>query len=197
MKLEVKLGSRTYIVDVPDQWTSRESASVTIGERTVRVRWDLTSGTATVVEPAPSATQPTVERNLRIRSATSATFPGESETSIKAEFNTGTRTTSFGASVARHFPGQAARGGTKSKKGMTVRSQITGKVLRVLVKVGDQVKASDPLVIIEAMKMENKITAAQSGGIASVSVKEGTMVSVGDELLRFKDPEGTATESSS
>ena len=53
---------------------------------------------------------------------------------------------------------------------------MPGKVVRVLVKVGDAVVARQPLVVIEAMKMENELRAPRDGRVAEVHAGEGASV---------------------
>jgi len=55
-----------------------------------------------------------------------------------------------------------------------------------LIKAGDTVNVGDTLVIVEAMKMENRVLATFPGTIDSVKVNEGASVSNGHELIRFK-----------
>ncbi|MFX0116737.1 MAG: biotin/lipoyl-containing protein [Candidatus Hodarchaeota archaeon] len=62
-----------------------------------------------------------------------------------------------------------------------VPAPIPGRVIHVKTKVGDRVKVGDVLVILEAMKMHNDVTAPKSGEIRSI-VKEGTVVNFGDDL---------------
>jgi len=64
-----------------------------------------------------------------------------------------------------------------------VIAPMTGKIISVKVKKGDQVKAEQVLCIIEAMKMENEITAAKSGTVQEINVSEGSPVSEGEVLL--------------
>jgi biotin carboxyl carrier protein len=59
---------------------------------------------------------------------------------------------------------------------------IPGKVVKVHVAVGDQVEAGQPLVVLEAMKMENELTAEQSGKVTALHVEAGQTVSTGDPL---------------
>ena len=60
---------------------------------------------------------------------------------------------------------------------------MPGNILDVKVKAGDSVKAGDTLLILEAMKMENEISAPQDGTIASVNVRKGDVVNSGDLLI--------------
>jgi biotin carboxyl carrier protein len=60
---------------------------------------------------------------------------------------------------------------------------MPGKVVRVLVKAGDQVTARQPVVVVEAMKMENELRASRGGTVAEVLVREGTSVDAGALLL--------------
>ena len=60
---------------------------------------------------------------------------------------------------------------------------MPGKIVRVLVKTGDQVKAKQGLVVVEAMKMENELRAARDGRVRELSVTEGQSVDAGAVLL--------------
>ena len=65
---------------------------------------------------------------------------------------------------------------------VTVTAPMPGNILDVKVKAGDSVKAGDPLLVLEAMKMENEISAPQDGTVASVNVRKGDVVNSGDLL---------------
>lgn len=60
---------------------------------------------------------------------------------------------------------------------------MPGKVVRVLVKPGDTVTARQPLVVIEAMKMENELRAVRDGIVGDVHAQEGQLVDAGTLLL--------------
>jgi len=64
-----------------------------------------------------------------------------------------------------------------------LRAAMPGKVVKVLCKVGDVVKAGQGLLVIEAMKMENEVRATTAGKVASVSVREGQTVEGGQALV--------------
>ena len=75
--------------------------------------------------------------------------------------------------------GHAAQGAGPQR----VTAPMPGKVVRVLVKPGDTVKARQGLVVVEAMKMENELRAARDGRVRDVAVKEGQSVDAGAVLL--------------
>jgi biotin carboxyl carrier protein len=74
-------------------------------------------------------------------------------------------------------PGQVAEDTAQG-----VRAPMPGKIVNVLVKAGDNVEAGDPVVILEAMKMENELCAPAKGVVKSVNVRKGDSVD-GDRLL--------------
>jgi 3-methylcrotonyl-CoA carboxylase alpha subunit len=67
-----------------------------------------------------------------------------------------------------------------------LESPMPGKVLKVLVKPGDMVYADQPLLVIEAMKMEHKVTAPHDGRVAAIHFKEADQVAVGDLLAEME-----------
>ena len=60
--------------------------------------------------------------------------------------------------------------------------RLPGTILDIKVKAGAAVKAGDVVMILEAMKMENEISAPQDGTIASIDVRKGDTVNSGDVL---------------
>ena len=65
-------------------------------------------------------------------------------------------------------------------------SPIPGKIMKVLVGVGDAVNEDDEVMKIESMKMENPIYAPAAGMIEAISAKENDEVEVDDLLLVIK-----------
>lgn len=72
-----------------------------------------------------------------------------------------------------------AAGGAGSVK---VEAGAAGKVFKIEAKVGQAVKAGDPVVIIEAMKMEIPVVAPQDGTVASIDVSVGDAIEAGAVL---------------
>jgi len=65
----------------------------------------------------------------------------------------------------------------------SIEAPLPGLVLDVRVQAGDVISAGQVLIILEAMKMENEIMAAEDGTVQSVTVAKGDNVSVGDILV--------------
>lgn len=70
--------------------------------------------------------------------------------------------------------------------GVQVKAPLPGVVLQIPVKVGDSVKASDTVVVLEAMKMENAIHAGHDGKVASIVVNPGDSVLEGAVLITLE-----------
>jgi biotin carboxyl carrier protein len=90
-----------------------------------------------------------------------------------------------GASVAvsvngRRRLGRKAEGVQAGGSGpMRVVAPMPGKIVRVLVRTGEAVHARQPLIVIEAMKMENELRAAGDGTVAEIQVRDGQSVEAG------------------
>jgi acetyl-CoA carboxylase biotin carboxyl carrier protein len=61
----------------------------------------------------------------------------------------------------------------------SVRSEVSGRVWKVLCPVGTEVREEDPIVIVESMKMEIPVLAPAAGKVARLLVKEGDDVAEG------------------
>jgi biotin carboxyl carrier protein len=68
----------------------------------------------------------------------------------------------------------------------TVRAPMPGKIIDVLVREGSSVLRGEPVVILEAMKMQNEIQSPVNGIIKSVSAKANTNVMKDDVLVEIK-----------
>ncbi|MFZ1540450.1 MAG: acetyl-CoA carboxylase biotin carboxyl carrier protein subunit [Enterococcus aquimarinus] len=67
--------------------------------------------------------------------------------------------------------------------GDAMTAPMPGTILRVLVNIGDEVKENQPLMILEAMKMENEVVANHAGKVAGIHVNQGQVVNAGDALI--------------
>jgi len=83
---------------------------------------------------------------------------------------------------ARPAPRRERSGGGSGAADGTLVSPLQGTVLRVNVEKGQEVEAGAVVCVIEAMKMENEITATVAGKVQELNVSEGASVSAGDAL---------------
>ncbi|WII73066.1 acetyl-CoA carboxylase biotin carboxyl carrier protein subunit [Bdellovibrio sp. 22V] len=69
-----------------------------------------------------------------------------------------------------------------------LKAGMPGKIIEIFAKEGEIVKANKPLLIMEAMKMENEMRAARDVKIKEVKVKQGDSVESGAVLIKFEEP---------
>lgn len=67
-----------------------------------------------------------------------------------------------------------------------VKTEITGNVWKIVVKVGDKVEEDAPILILESMKMEIPVSAPEAGRVESIMVEEGQVVSEGSVVARLE-----------
>lgn len=70
-----------------------------------------------------------------------------------------------------------------------LKAPMPGLIVDVLTEAGAKVKAGDGLIVLEAMKMENKLTASHDGIVKSVHVKKSDAVEKGSVLIEFEKDE--------
>jgi biotin carboxyl carrier protein len=67
-----------------------------------------------------------------------------------------------------------------------IKAPMPGLILEISVEVGQTVKENDPILILEAMKMENSFLSPRDGTIKSIAVEKGTAVDKGQLLVEFE-----------
>ncbi len=75
-----------------------------------------------------------------------------------------------------------SQAGTAGGGGLLV-APMPGKVIEIQVKAGDVVEAGSPIIVIEAMKMQNELNAPISGVVEEISVQEGEAVEADQKLI--------------
>jgi biotin carboxyl carrier protein len=95
----------------------------------------------------------------------------------------GGRTIPVEVRLAGSFGRQKKEGAAHGSGPQKVVAPMPGKIVRVLVQAGDEVKARQGLVVVEAMKMENELRAGRDGRVREVVVSEGQSVDAGSLLL--------------
>ena len=89
---------------------------------------------------------------------------------------------SDGRSHQRH-PHRAERAAVPMEGRQSVVASMPGRIVRVLVSAGDRVTARQPVVVVEAMKMENEMRAPKDGVVREVRVAPGAAIDAGAVLV--------------
>jgi acetyl-CoA/propionyl-CoA carboxylase biotin carboxyl carrier protein len=88
---------------------------------------------------------------------------------------------------------ERARGGSRGRRshhagtGDTLISPMQGTIIKIAVSDGQRVSAGDPVVVLEAMKMEQPLTAHKDGTVTGLSVEVGQTVTAGAAICELKD----------
>ncbi len=91
------------------------------------------------------------------------------------------------------WPGRAALFSSESRVAAAahqqdaVRAPMTGRVIKILAELGNPAEEGDVLVILEAMKMEYRLTAPHTGLVEEVLCAEGDLVDLGAVLVRLAE----------
>ena len=80
---------------------------------------------------------------------------------------------------------QAAPAPAATSGGTPVTAPMAGNIWKVVATEGQTVAAGDVLFILEAMKMETEVKAAQAGTVRGICVKAGDAVAVGDTVMNL------------
>ena len=83
-------------------------------------------------------------------------------------------------------PAAAPKSGEKDDMQDALRSPLPGTIVDIPAKVGDEVKEGDTLVVLEAMKMNNNLTAEKDGKVKAILVSEGEAVRENTPLVTFE-----------
>lgn len=178
-------GQEPILVDLPSRITRDAWLPVSIDKKAYQVQWNSTLRAFYLRD------ENGLERSVKLRSQQMTQFPGEAERTFDLEISSRGRALldRFETKVEPYVPGSAFRKSADSGGGATVRSPMVGKLISVAVADGDSVTKGQELLVIEAMKMENKILAPQSGIVSKLKAKAGEQTSVGDQLLKIEVPE--------
>ena len=85
--------------------------------------------------------------------------------------------------VVRRVQAESASVVVSTVKEREIRAPMTGRVVKVAAVVGASVRARDTLLVLEAMKMEYRLSAPRDGVVETVSCSEGDRVDLGGVLV--------------
>ncbi|GEE02038.1 acetyl-/propionyl-CoA carboxylase subunit alpha [Gordonia spumicola] len=109
------------------------------------------------------------------------------EVSLPGDLNLGGGGGSTNGAVRRKPKARTrTKGGAKAASGDAVAAPMQGTVVKVAVAEGDTVATGDLVVVLEAMKMENPVTAHKDGTVTGLAIEAGAAVTQGTVLLEIK-----------
>lgn len=86
--------------------------------------------------------------------------------------------------VVKPVAAKASAGGDEMQDAL--RSPLPGTIIEIPAKIGQQVKEGETLIVLEAMKMNNNLTAERDGVVKSILVEEGEAVKENTPLVTFE-----------
>ena len=174
---EVKVNDETFLVDVPA--LPDESSRISIDGSSITVEWSVT----------PAVGRPfNIQIDRVVHTVLISSFEGDrfvrmtvDEHAVEAEVKLVTMP--GGLIEHREAPPPGAR---VAMEEMTVNSPLPGRIASIRVGVGEHVDLGSPLLMIEAMKMENEIASPKKGIVAEIHVSQDMDVKRGDPLITIR-----------
>jgi biotin carboxyl carrier protein len=167
MALEFLLNNRVYAVEIKESQNPTESPlTVRIGDKDYQVDYRQLTGSLYSLIMDGRSHQVTVTKG-----------EGGYEVYLR------------GKTYPVQILDEAAKRLRVSKRGaaasgqQTISAPMPGKVLKLLVKVGDSIQSGQGIVVVEAMKMENEIRSSAPGMVKEIKVSEGNTVNAGEVLV--------------
>ena len=154
-----------------DDWAEASTLRDKIGDK----KWLKALAPETPPTPTDEDPEPTIERTYQVE------VNGRLH-SVKV-IGAGAPAAGAGRAAAKRPPRrERSAGGGSSASGPELPSPLQGTVFKVAVEQGQEVAEGDLVMVIEAMKMENEITAHIAGKVTELRVAEGASVNAGDVL---------------
>ncbi|POM27244.1 Acetyl-/propionyl-coenzyme A carboxylase alpha chain [Actinomadura rubteroloni] len=154
------------------------------GPFTVHTRWIETEFDNTI-PPFEGAAAPGADEGARER--VTVEVGGKR---LEVVLPAGLGATAAGGGAAASAParrGAGRKGGGAAASGDSLVSPMQGTIVKLIVEDGAAVAAGDPIVVLEAMKMEQPLTAHKAGTISGLSAEVGQTVSSGAVICEIKD----------
>jgi oxaloacetate decarboxylase alpha subunit len=134
----------------------------------------------------PDAFEPVPSAEAATPPAAAATASGSGVYSVRVngkEFTVEVAESGQLGSVSAAPAAPVAATSAPAASGDAVKAVLAGNIFKVHVAVGETVSEGDPLLVVEAMKMETVVSAPRAGTVTDVAVREGDTVVVGDSLV--------------
>lgn len=180
MEWQVRIKEQPHLIDVPNYLIMNTVMTATVDKREVFLRWNPQHQVCFISEKGKDASK--LERAFRVRHLT---VEIDSQTDEKiVRFHLASKEASVIEVLLYPMShSRAVRAKMKKKRMDRQVSPLSGKITKLYIKAGDVIRKGDPVAIIEAMKMENKILSEMTGVVKAVSVSELNKINIGDEIF--------------
>lgn len=131
----------------------------------------------------PDAFEPLPDASAAVAAAPSGGKQVASVYSVRVNGKSFTVEVADSGDLSRVQPAVPAAESVGSPPANAVKAVLAGNIFKVHVSSGDKVERGQPLLVVEAMKMETTVVAPETGTISGVFVAEGDVVAVGDPLV--------------
>ncbi|WP_247828529.1 acetyl/propionyl/methylcrotonyl-CoA carboxylase subunit alpha [Arthrobacter antioxidans] len=153
------------------------------GPFSVHTRW-IETEFANTIEPWKGSVEPAADDDARQRVTVEV---GGRRLDVVLPAGFGTTSNGKPAAPAKSKKSARARAGKTAVSGDELTSPMQGTIVKVAVSDGDTVAEGDLIMVLEAMKMEQPLTAHKSGTLSGLAAKPGDTVSAGSVLATIRD----------
>lgn len=176
MHYELEIGGRTRRVALT---RSGDDFAVTVDGRTRQVQATRIDAQHWSLLVSATGKSDTLGRRV---SYDVTIVPGESDPAGSLTVHVGSTPVTVAVNGRRRW-GRKDDGAGVGSGPQRLSAPMPGKVVRVLVAPGEAVRARQPLVVVEAMKMENELRAGRDGTVSEIHAREGVSVDAGALLI--------------
>lgn len=175
------IGNKQHKVSILHHITAGRWVDIKVDEEPWQLLWQPQLSTIYVRKSHRS-----IEYCLRLKKISMSKDPEDFIYSIQTEADLDSGLEASLNSISLHVLEWDSRNKSRQDKPVKLRSPMVGKILNILVSDSDEVKKGQELLVIEAMKMENKITAPCDGIIEKLKVSIGQQIAIQDDMLTIK-----------
>lgn len=192
MRYVATIGDQAYTVGLRENGHQRE---VTLGDKSLQVDWRPVGGEALPADPSECGQAGHYsllvgERSFDVYVQPMAADDDDGASRVFEVYVRG-RVHRVRLTDERTRALASLAGGAHASGDANIRAPMPGLVSHVLVEEGTEVQRGQAVVVLEAMKMENDLTAPRAGIVKSLRVAKGQAVNQGDLLAVVGDPAGS------